>query len=278
MEYLKRNESPLSLQDWERLDKVVIETAKRILVGRRFIEITGPFDPSVSHVPYDSIDTGDSGVCGLFGETECGIVKVKERKYLPIPIIYKDFKIHWRDIETSKKFNIPLDFSVAAAAASQVAIAEDRFIFHGDIETGFPGLLNVEGKNSVNISDWNVEGQAFKDILNAVVKLNEQGFYNNFALVLNPKDYAMLHRLYGNTGTLEIDQIKKLFDVGVFTTTVIPQFTAVVVSTGIENLDLFISQDMITSYINYDNMDHYFRVFEIVALRIKRPECICIIE
>jgi len=278
MEFLKRNEAPLSESDWERIDKVVVETAKRVLVGRRFIEISGPFDPSVQFVPIDYIEDGNSGACGLFGEVDCGVVKVKERKILPLPIIYKDFKIHWRDIESSKKFNIPIDFSIAAAAASQVAIAEDRLIFHGDIETGFPGLLNVEGKNSISISDWSQTGEAFKDILNAIVKLNENGFYNNFALVLNPQDYAMLHRLYGNSGILEIDQIRKLFDVGVFTTPVIPQFTAIVVSTGIENLDLFISQDMITSYLNYDNMDHYFRVFEILALRIKRPQCICTIE
>jgi len=66
MEFLKRNEAPLSEADWERIDKVVVETAKRVLVGRRFIEISGPYDPSVQFVPYDYIEDGNSGACGLF--------------------------------------------------------------------------------------------------------------------------------------------------------------------------------------------------------------------
>jgi len=42
-----------------------------------------------------------------------------------------------------------------------------------------------------------------------------------------------------------------------------------------ENLDLVIGQDLITSYLGADDMDHPFRVFETVLLRIKRPEAIC---
>jgi uncharacterized linocin/CFP29 family protein len=30
MEFLKRNEVPLSESDWERIDKVVVETVKRV--------------------------------------------------------------------------------------------------------------------------------------------------------------------------------------------------------------------------------------------------------
>lgn len=278
MEFLKRSESPLTDSQWQEIDKVVVETARKSLVGRRFIEITGQFGPSVQFATLDVIDSGQYGACGLFGETDCGVVKVKDRRYTPLPIIYKDFKYHWRDIEASKKLGIPLDLSIPAVAAQQVSVAEDKLIFHGDVEAGFYGLLNVPGRNTVNLSDWSVSGEAFQNILSAVVKLNEQGFYSNFALILNPRDYAMLHRLYGNSGTLEIDQIKKLFDVGVFTTPVIPQLSAVIVATGIENMDIFLAQDMITAYHNYENMDHYFRVFEILALRIKRPESICTIE
>lgn len=278
MDFLKRNESPLTQDQWQKIDETVIQTARKVLVGRKFIEITGPFDPSIQYTTIDTIDSGETGACGLFGETECGVVKIKERKYAPLPIVYKDFKYHWRDIETSNKLGLPLDLSVPATAAYQVAVAEDKLIFHGDLESGFYGLLNVPGRNIVNLSDWNVVGDAFQNILASVVKLNEQGFYSNLALVLNPKDYAMLHRLYGNSGTLEIDQIRKLFDVGVFTTPVVPQQSAVIVATGIENMDIFLAQDMITAYYNYDNMDHYFRVFEILALRIKRPESICTIE
>jgi len=41
-DYLNREESPLSHEDWEQLDKIVVETARKRLVGRRFITICGP--------------------------------------------------------------------------------------------------------------------------------------------------------------------------------------------------------------------------------------------
>jgi len=48
----------------------------------------------------------------------------------------------------------------------------------------------------------------------------------------------------------------------------------VVISVGAENLDLAVAQDMITAYLQVQNLNHYFRVFEAVTLRIKRPQAI----
>ncbi len=278
MEFLKRDEAPLTDSQWEEIDKVVVETAKKTLVGRRFIEITSSPNPAIQFVPYDTIDTGDEGACGLFGEEDCEVVKIKDRKYLPMPILYKDFVLHWRDIEAAKSMGINLDLSIPAAAASSVAFSEDKLIFNGDPSIGYPGLINVAGRNTIQMGDWNIPGQAFRNCVEAVEKLAENGYYSDVALILNPKDYAVLHRVYENTGVLEITQIKELFSAGVFISPAVPAKSAIAVATGLENMDLFVSQDLITAYTEYTNMDHYFRVFESVALRIKRPQSICTIE
>ncbi len=279
MNYLHREESPLTPKEWEAIDSTVVSVAKNNLVGRRFVELTPALDPSIQTVAYDTIsNTSNDGACGLFGDKECGLVKVKSRKFLPIPQIYKDFKIHWRDIETSRKLNIPLDLGVVAAATREVAIAEDRFIFKGDEETGYPGLLNVEGRSVVKKSNFDEEGGVFTTALNCVETLVKNGFTANLAFVMNPKDYTKTFRVYKNTGTLEINHIKELFDVGVFTSYAVEEGKAVAVSTGTENMDIFMVQDMITSFIAYENMDYYFRVFEILAFRIKNPSAVVTAE
>lgn len=275
MEFLHREEAPLSPSQWNELDNVVINTAKNHLVGRRFIEITISADPAIQSIPYDIISETENGACGLFESNECDIVKVKERKFLPIPQIYKDFKIHWRDIETSKKLGLPLDFSIAAAAAREVAVAEDKFIFNGDTSLGYPGILNIEGRNDIKKEDFSKEGGIFETAVKCIETLNSKGFNSNLVFILNPKDYSKAFRLFGNSGVLEINQIKELFDFGVFSTYAVPEGTAVALSTGIENMDLFVAQDIITAYIAYDNMEHYFRVFELIAFRIKNPQSIC---
>ena len=278
MEFLHREEAPLTQEQWDLIDNTVINTVKANLVGRRFIEITPASYPAIQSVAYDVISSADSGACGLFGDKECDIVKVESRKFLPVPQIYKDFKIHWRDIETSKKLGVPLDTAVAAAAARQVALAEDMFIFNGDPQLGYPGLLNVEGRNEIEKENFDEEGGVFKTAVKCVETLNSQGFGSNLVFVLNPKDQAKAYRIYGNSGVLEINHIKELFDVGVFSSYAVPEGKVVALSTGIENMDLFIVQDIITAYLAYENMDHYFRVFELIAFRIKNPSAVVVAE
>ena len=41
MDYLARESSPFEESFWKDIDKVVVETASRILVGRRFLSIYG---------------------------------------------------------------------------------------------------------------------------------------------------------------------------------------------------------------------------------------------
>lgn len=278
MEFLHREEAPLTENQWKEIDEAVIKTAKSNLVGRKFIEITPALDPAIQSVAYDVISSSDNGACGLFGDKECDIVKIKDRKFLPVPQIYKDFKIHWRDIETSKKLGLPLDMAVVASAARQVAMAEDNFIFNGDKTLGYPGLLNVEGRSIVKKESFEKEGDIFQTAVKCVETLNSKGFNTNLALVMNPKDYSKAFRIYGNSGVLEINHIKELFDIGVFSSYAVPVGKMVAVSTGIENMDLFIVQDIITSYLAYENMDHYFRVFELVAFRIKNPASVVVAQ
>ncbi|MGB9589023.1 MAG: encapsulin, partial [Armatimonadota bacterium] len=70
----------------------------------------------------------------------------------------------------------------------------------------------------------------------------------------------------------------ELATAGVFQTAVLRENKAVVVSTGAENLDIAIAQDMVTAYLGPDNMNHPFRVLEALVLRIRRPEAICTLE
>ena len=79
----------------------------------------------------------------------------------------------------------------------------------------------------------------------------------------------------GHGGRLEIKFIKELMADGVYQSPVLKGNEGVVVATWRENLDLVIGQDFITDYLCADGMDHPFRVFETVLLRIKRPEAIC---
>jgi uncharacterized linocin/CFP29 family protein len=202
-------------------------------------------------------------------------IAVKKRENLTVPLIYKDFKLHWRDIEAAERYGMPMELGPAAAAAAFCALKEDEMILNGHDEYGYKGLLNVKGRNTVEAQDWKVSGNAFQNVVAATEKLMSEGFYGPYAMVVSPSLYATMHRVYNGTGVLEIAMIRELVTDGVFQSPMVKGEEAIVLATGRENFDLIVGQDLVTAYLGPDGMDHPFRVFETVVLRIKRPGSIC---
>lgn len=276
-DYLRRKDSVLGEEEWERMDRSVTETARRILEGRRFIPIAGPFGAGVQTVAQEVFLGDKLGILDMTGE-EDEVLRPHSRKHILFPIIHKDFCIHWRDVESSRHFHIPLDIGPAASASTFCANAEDNLIFQGNVKMGYEGLMNVQGRNTVPMSNWAVMGNAFKDVVAVIEKLTSFGYYSPYAMAVSPSLYANMHRVYETTGVLEIDQIRRLVTDGVYSSPMLAEPSAVLVSTGEQNMDLAIAQDLVTAYMETFKMNYYFRVFEIIALRIKRPEAICTIE
>jgi len=277
-EYLMRDESPLTQEEWDKVDEVVIATAKQHLVGRRFIPVFGPFGVGMQTIFHDVFSGASDTSIDMTGDTEGEPLGSGKRDYKRLPLLYKDFQIHWRDIESSHEHGVPFDVSLAAASAYFVAKAEDDLIFHGSRDQGIEGLLNAPGRQKASKGDWEENGAIFADVVKASQILGEKGFYGPYALAMSAKGYAQAARVYGNTGRLELDQIKRICDAGVFRSEILGEDEAVLVSTGAHNMDLAISQDLVTAYMDTENMNHLFRVFESLTLRIKRAGAICTFE
>ncbi|HEX6987555.1 MAG TPA: family 1 encapsulin nanocompartment shell protein, partial [Planctomycetaceae bacterium] len=157
--------------------------------------------------------------------------------------------------------------------------AEDTLIVHGYAGEGLslPGLLTVDGRISVPLTDWKTgPGAAFENVVQATERLVLSGFSGPYALLCSPSLYASLLRVYPQTQILEIEQIRRLVSAGVYQSSVLLGDSAVLVANGAENLDLVVGQDLTTGYLGPVDLNHDFRVLESVALRIKRPGAICV--
>jgi len=277
-DYLMRDQAPLNSEEWERIDKLVVEAASQQLVGRRVMPLYGPLGVGVQTISASGFSGTTPSVIDLWGEAESETVQVSARKHLTIPIIYKDFRLFWRDIETSRKLGIPLDIGAAAIASSFCARAEDELIFKGSEVYGYKGLLNAEGRNTVALSDWTAAGNAFGDVVAAARALNSAGFPGPYAIVVSPLLYSQTLRVYGNTGVLELSHIQNLTAGGVYQSPALEENQGVVLAVGPQNLDLALSQDLTTAYLSPDRMNHVFRTFESLILRVKQPGAICTFE
>jgi uncharacterized linocin/CFP29 family protein len=277
-DYLQRDLAPLGPDEWAALDQTVVRTAQSVLVARRFINLVGPFGPGIEALPNDFLGGGGRGVVDLLGNEEGESLRIERRRFLALPLLYKDFWVHWRDLEASRQLGVPLDVGKAAGAAAATAQAEDRLVFDGEPALDLPGLRTIEGRQSLPMSDWGSMGRAFGDVVEGVRVLTQAGFTGPYALAVSPRLYADLNRIFDDSGVLELEQVEKLARRGVYPTAVLPEPSALLVDSGGQNLDLAVGLDLSTAYLESSNMNHLFRVVESLVLRIRRPGAVCTFE
>ena len=278
MAVFAHDENPLDEREWEHLKSVVIEVARRRLVGRRIVDIHGPLGAGVQTIVHDHFTGTTMGAIGLLGEGESDPMRSVRREAGIIPIIHKDFILHWRDLETSRLTGVGLDTAIAAGAAAFCADREDHLVFFGDAEMGYEGLTTVDGRLTLELSDWSIPGNPFNDVVRATEALVNAGHFGPYALVVTPELYSMMHRVHPGTYVLEIAHIREIVTDGVYQSSILGRNLAVLVSTGRQNFDLAVAQDLTVAYLGAENMNHPFRVFESVYLRIKRHSSICTLE
>ncbi len=275
IDYLLRHHAPLTAQEWRAVDDAAVQVARRNLVGRRFLSLFGPVGVGVQTFAADAFGTAERARISLFGTEEEDLLTVESRRFVPLPILYRDFRLDWRDLETARRLGTPLDTTATAIAATSVAAMEDRLIVNGYDELQQEGFLNAGGRQQLPLGDWNTVGGAFSAVVSAVAALAKANFRGPFSVVVPPQLFVSLNRVYGNTGVLEIDQVRKLVGGGVFASPAMPEGKAVVVAAGPENMDLIVAQDLTVAFLETTSMEHHFRVLEVLSLRIKRPGAIC---
>jgi uncharacterized linocin/CFP29 family protein len=278
-DYTMRGDAPLSDSEWEALDGVVVKTAKTLLVGRRFVELTGPLGAGTLAVPVFGVCAGegecacDEGECECGcaeGECDCDAVHTTGPTLLSLWSIQQDFLLSWRAVEANRKMGMGLELGPAAAAAAAVAHQEDGLLF--DV------LLTAEGRNTVALMDWDEPGGPLENVVAATQALVSAGFYGPYAVVLSPALYAKTQRVSHGMGRIVGKLIADVAEGGVLRSPTLQPDEGLVLSLGAHNMDLVVGQDMTTAYLGNEGLDHRYRVMESLVLRIKRPGAICTFE
>jgi len=91
------------------------------LVGRRVLPVKALAGVGVMTVDWDELSEMSQAHISMYGETPAEDTIIYTRKSLTVPILHKDFRIHWRDFEASRRFGAPLDTANAESVALVVA-------------------------------------------------------------------------------------------------------------------------------------------------------------
>lgn len=271
MSYLSRENAPISAGLWKQIDEAVVTAARRVYTGRRFLHLYGPLGIGVQSVAVDDADS-------LNETSDDGIITTSGRKFMELPVLYEDFTLSARELESGSRLGLPTDLSAAARSAEECARREDRLIYFGSAAAGSDGLLTAPGTGKIKKGDWKTGENAFADLSAGIESLTMKGFYGPYALTLSPDLYLQLQRLQPGTGVLEIDRIEKLLGGTVFQTPVLGSGKAVLTCPDAANIDLAVGQDLAAAYLEQKDLNHHFRVLETALPRIKRKKSVVVFE
>lgn len=266
MDYLARESAPFSSETWAQIDKTVIDTVKKHLVGRRFLNLFGPLGAGTSVVSIDRSDKEE--------HQKDGFGTISGRTIVELPQLYEDFTLLWRDIEESEKNGWPLDLSAAATAAQKAAKKEDNLILYGNPRLHTEGLLTAADTFQIQRGNWKEGEDAFQDVARGIAHLSSNSYLGRYALVLSPDVYLNLQRIQPGINMLELDRIGKLVDGRIYAAGAFGSNKAVLVCAEPQYMDLAVGADFGVGYLELKDLNHSFRILETVALRLKEPNAI----
>ena len=257
-DYLMREDAPITEEVWAAIDEMVISVVKKILVGRRVLDLVGPVGWGVEVAPLFA-----------FTEQDGAAIATPTTEYVHLEEIAEESMLRARQIAISRQTPYGLDLGAAAIAATKLAKTEDRMIIGG-----LASLAECSGA----LGDWDTLGGPFRAVADAVAQLRATGFDGPFAAIMSPAMYARLASLFMH-GRRELALVESILADGIFQSTdpaVADQ--VLVLSPRPWNMDLVVGQDVTTAWLGNVGLDQHFRVFETLILRLKRPGAVCVLR
>ena len=258
--YLARGDAPFGSDVWDVLDNAMVQAARQQLAGRRLLEVDGPFGLGLKAIPLQDAEEEE----GIFTGT-----------MLPLRWVHKPFEMSARDLAAYERDGLVLDVKPVAEAAIACAQAEDKVVFEG--VAGENGLLTVEGAHKQALSAWDEMGQAAEDVIQAMTSLDGAGFHGPYALALAPQRYNLLFRRYPRGNQSELEHVQTMAAEGIFKAPILED-GGVLVATGRQYASIVLGQDMSIAFIGPAGPKIEFAVTESLAVLIRRPQAICILE
>jgi uncharacterized linocin/CFP29 family protein len=258
--YLARDDAPFGSEMWGLLDEAMKGAAKSQLVGRRLLDVEGPFGLGLKAVPLQDF------------EDESGLIT---SRVLPVVLIQKFFTLNTRDLAAYERDGVALDTGPVYEAALDVSRREDRLVFHGGPQ--IPGLLSVAGSNELNLLGWEETGGAANDIIQAITRLDDAGFHGPYSLALAPGRYNLLFRLYPQGKRSELEHLQTMVTEGIYKAPALDS-GGILLASRENRASLLLGQDMSIGYVGPMGDKQEFLISESLTLRIRQPSAICVLK
>ncbi|WP_026416210.1 family 1 encapsulin nanocompartment shell protein [Actinomadura oligospora] len=240
MNNLHRELAPISAAAWADLEDEVRRTFTRGVAGRRLVDVPDAAGPELAAVTTGYLDAADSPADG---------VTAALRTSRPVVQLTVPFTVSREAVDAVERGAQDADWQPAKDAATKLAFAEDRAIFHGYA----PGRIAGIAAEAVTVSPARplpVEASHYPDVVSeALATLRLAGVGGPYALVLGSEAYTAATRS-SDQGYPVYQHLAKLVDGGIVWAPAIDG--GVVMSTRGGDYRLSLGQDLSIGYTGHD--------------------------
>ena len=223
----------LKKDEWKQLDDAVLMTAKQRLIGVADLYSRNLVYRIGNGLAKTVLEYQDmSELTGAEMTMDAVTPSQKDRpeydlKYLPLPIVHKDFSYNIRALAASRTGNMPLDTTTASLAAGVVADKVEGMLFNGASSFAYGGgtiygYTDHPSKNDVTLSvNWDASAKTGELIVDDVRAMKQASIeamhYGPFVLYIPTGYETVLDDDYKSTSDktirqriLEIDGVNEI--------------------------------------------------------------------
>ena len=208
------------------------------------------------------------------------------RQSQPIPVLHKEFKLDYRDMQAAAMNGYPLSMKNISEAAYKVAYLENTLILDGWNPKGttsasdyeVKGLYQLAGNQVTSNYDFATYGNALQAVEDAMNLYIEDEIFGPFNLVLHPTQYMeLMLSENANYEKPEMPRVKELIEGRIIKTPFMPVGTGLLIpQRDAMQAEILITQDAsIYTEVEAKSRDFWGQVYECLTLAVYQPNSIC---
>ncbi|WP_018001204.1 family 1 encapsulin nanocompartment shell protein [Paracoccus sp. N5] len=264
MDNLYRELAPISSAVWAQIEEEAARTLKRYLGARRVVDLHGPEGFALS-----AVGTGHLKPAPALAEG----VACHQREVNPLVELRVPFSLTRAAVDDVARGANDSDWQPLKDAARQLALAEDRLVFHGYPEAGIKGILPETSNPAVPLPEDVADYP--EAVARAVSALRLAGVNGPYALVLGTAGFTAASG-GAEDGYPVLKHLEKLVDAPVAWSQAL-QGGAVVTTRG-GDFDLWLGQDIAIGYLAHDAQTVTLYLQESLTFQMQTGEAVVVLE
>ena len=258
--HLLRSHAPISDSNWELLDDEARERLSVALAARKLVDFAGPHGWEHSATNLGRIEPVSAAPCDG--------VTAAARRVLPLVEVRADFAISRLELRDDDRGGADADLAPLDVAAHQIAVAENRAVFHGWPEAQIVGIAQASPHGGLQLGH-DAAGYP-RPVASAVEQLLRAGIAGPYALALGNEQYKRVVETAENGGYPLLDHLRKILEGDIVWAPGLDG--AIVLSTRGGDFRFDCGQDLSIGYLDHDREVVHFYLEQSFSFHVATPE------